>query len=32
MDEQITLVDTVKHDFSEVTIDNIRSIVDPGQR
>ena len=31
MDEQITLVDTVKHDFSEVTIDNIRSIVDPAK-
>ena len=31
MDEQITLVDTVKHDFSEVTIENIRSIVDPGK-
>jgi anaerobic nitric oxide reductase flavorubredoxin len=31
MDEEVTLVDTVKHDFSEVTIDNIRSIVDPGK-
>ncbi|MFZ2196851.1 MAG: FprA family A-type flavoprotein [Thermodesulfovibrionales bacterium] len=29
MDEQITLLDTVKHDFSDITIDNIRSIVDP---
>ena len=29
MDEQITLVDTVKHDFADITIDNIRSIVDP---
>ncbi|MBI5641796.1 MAG: FprA family A-type flavoprotein [Nitrospirae bacterium] len=29
MDEQITLVDTVKHDFSEITIDNIRSLTDP---
>jgi len=31
MDEQITLVDTVKHDFSDITIDNIRSIVDPAK-
>ncbi len=31
MDEQVTLVDTVKHDFSDVTIDNIRSIVDPAK-
>jgi flavorubredoxin len=31
MDEQITLIDTVKHDFSEVTIKNIRSIVDPSK-
>src|SRR5512135_2652606 len=28
MDEQVTLVDTVKHDFSEIMIDNIRSLVD----
>jgi len=28
-DEQITLVDTVKHDFDMITIENIRSIVDP---
>ncbi len=28
-DKQLTLVDTVKHDFSEYTIDNIRSIADP---
>ena len=31
MDKEITLVDTVKHDFSEVTIDNIRSITDPSK-
>jgi len=28
-DEKITLVDTVKHDFSSITIENIREIVDP---
>jgi anaerobic nitric oxide reductase flavorubredoxin len=28
-DEQITLVDTVKHDFDVITLDNIRGIVDP---
>src|SRR5512143_3781083 len=31
LDEQVTLVDTVKHDFSEYTIDNIRSLVDPAK-
>ena len=31
MDEQVTLVDTVKHDFSDITVDNIRSIVDPAK-
>lgn len=31
LDEQITLVDTVKHDFSELTINNIKSLVDPGR-
>jgi anaerobic nitric oxide reductase flavorubredoxin len=31
MDEQITLIDTVKHDFSEITIKNIRNIVDPAK-
>ena len=31
MDEQVTLVDTVKHDFSDITVDNIRSIVDPSK-
>jgi anaerobic nitric oxide reductase flavorubredoxin len=28
-DEQITLIDTVKHDFSAITVENIRSIVGP---
>lgn len=28
MDEQITLLDTVKHDFSDITIGNIKSITD----
>jgi len=31
MDEEITLVDTVKHDFSATTIKNIRNIVDPAR-
>jgi len=31
MDDQITLFDTVKHDFSKTTIDNIRSLVDPAK-
>jgi anaerobic nitric oxide reductase flavorubredoxin len=31
LDEQVTLVDTVKHDFCEYTIDNIRSVVDPAK-
>jgi flavorubredoxin len=31
LDQQITLVDTVKHDFSEMTIDNIKSITDPSK-
>src|SRR5512145_2766832 len=30
-DEQVTLVDTVKHDFEMVTIENIKSIVDPSR-
>jgi len=29
LDEQVTLVDTVKHDFSDVTVKNISSLVDP---
>lgn len=31
LDEQVTLVDTVKYDFCEYTIDNIRSLVDPAK-
>ncbi|HTF99498.1 MAG TPA: FprA family A-type flavoprotein [Nitrospirota bacterium] len=31
LDEQVTLVDTVKHDFCEYTVNNIRSIVDPAK-
>jgi anaerobic nitric oxide reductase flavorubredoxin len=31
MDKHITLVDTVKHDFSQATLENIRSIVDPSK-
>ena len=31
MDDEITLLDTVKHDFSDTTIKNIRSIVDPSR-
>jgi len=31
LDKHVTLVDTVKHDFFEYTIDNIRSLVDPGK-
>lgn len=30
-DRDITLIDTVKHDFSHITIDNIKDIVDPAQ-
>jgi anaerobic nitric oxide reductase flavorubredoxin len=29
LDKHVTLVDTVKHDFCEYTLDNIRSLVDP---
>jgi anaerobic nitric oxide reductase flavorubredoxin len=29
LDKQVTLVDTVKHDFCEYTIDSIRGLVDP---
>jgi flavorubredoxin len=28
LDEQVTLVDSVKHNFSHITLDNIRSLVD----
>ena len=31
IDDQITLLDTVKHDFSKTTIDNIKSLVDPSE-
>lgn len=29
LDEQVTLFDTVKYDFSHITIDNIKSMIDP---
>ncbi len=29
LDEQVTLIDTVKHDFSDITVKNISSLVDP---
>ncbi len=31
LDTHVTLVDTVKHDFADYTIDNIRSLVDPSK-
>jgi len=31
LDKQVTLVDTVKHDFSEYTIDSIMGLTDPGK-
>lgn len=31
MDDEITLLDTVKYDFSDITIKNIRSVVDPSR-
>jgi len=31
MDDEITLVDTVKYDFSEITLKNISSVVDPSR-
>lgn len=31
LDEQVTLLDTVKHDFSDVTIANIKSITNPSK-
>jgi len=31
MDDEITLMDTVKYDFSDSTIKNIRSVVDPSK-
>jgi flavorubredoxin len=31
LDKHVTLVDTVKHDFADYTIDSIRSLVDPAK-
>ncbi len=31
LDKHVTLVDTVKHDFSEYTIENVKSLVDPAK-
>lgn len=31
MDEEITLIDTVKYDFSHITLSNISRLVDPGK-
>ncbi len=31
LDKHVTLVDTVKHDFFEYTVDNIRGLVDPAK-
>jgi flavorubredoxin len=31
LDEQITLLDTVKYPFADVTIDNIKSLIDPSK-
>lgn len=31
LDDEITLLDTVRHDFAETTIGNIRSLVDPAK-
>ncbi|HXX57584.1 MAG TPA: FprA family A-type flavoprotein [Thermodesulfovibrionales bacterium] len=31
IDDEITLLDTVKHDFSDITIKTIRSVVDPAK-
>jgi flavorubredoxin len=31
LDDEITLLDTVRHDFAETTIENIRSLVDPAK-
>lgn len=30
LDEEPTLVDTVKYDFADITLKNIRGIIDPG--
>ena len=29
LDDQVTLIDTVKYDFKRVTVENIESIIDP---
>lgn len=31
VDDEITLIDTVKHDFSEITVKNIKSVIDPSK-
>jgi len=31
LDDMVTLFDTVKHDFSHITVENIRSLVDPAK-
>nr|HOP40747.1 FprA family A-type flavoprotein [Geobacteraceae bacterium] len=31
LDEEVTLVDTVKYDFSDITIKHIRNLVDPAR-
>lgn len=31
LDEQVTLLDTVKHDFADMTIENIKSLVEPSK-
>jgi len=31
MDDEITLLDTVKHDFADISIKNIRGLTDPGK-
>ena len=31
MDDEITLLDTVKYDFADITIKNIKSVVEPSR-
>ncbi|MBI5050503.1 MAG: flavodoxin domain-containing protein [Nitrospirae bacterium] len=31
LDKQVTLMDTVKHDFAEITINNIKNLVEPSK-
>ena len=31
LDDMVTLFDTVKHDFSHITVENIKSLVDPAK-